>query len=352
MMYISVNFRPLVTLGCVILFAGSLGHAPLHAATEPSTNDVVTAPSDDVDWARHVVEAYKDFSEQQLEAVAALEQTRRDAAAAAAAATDSAERMEARMKQLQATLLADRERQIQALEDSHRFTLKVVSLFAITGFLGMLVVALFLMRVMSRRMRVATSTALAHRPLDALGTGDQALVSLDPAEESSARFLTAIERLEKRIAEMEQEAVAPEPAGAGRPGDIIAEPVAAVTPASATAEPSPEQNHVAVLLGKGQTHLNLGQFDEALACFDEAIALDPANADAHVRKGSALEGKDQIDEAMAQYDRAIALDQTMTTAYLRKGGVYNRLERYGEALQCYEQALRTQQRPQVQPMNS
>ena len=65
----------------------------------------------------------------------------------------------------------------------------------------------------------------------------------------------------------------------------------------------------------------------------------------YVKKGAALEKLGKLDEAIECYDRAIALDQSMTMAYLCKGGVFNRLERYGEAVQCYEQALRTQQHP-------
>ncbi|MGD0059838.1 MAG: tetratricopeptide repeat protein, partial [Verrucomicrobiia bacterium] len=74
---------------------------------------------------------------------------------------------------------------------------------------------------------------------------------------------------------------------------------------------------------------------------------DPTNAEAFVKKGMALEHLGTLDEAIDCYDRAIALDNSMTMAYLSKGGVFNRLERYGEALQCYEQALRAQQKPSI-----
>ena len=104
---------------------------------------------------------------------------------------------------------------------------------------------------------------------------------------------------------------------------------------------------IALLLGKGQALLNLQQADNALACFDEVITLDPTNAEAFVRKGIALERLGRLDEAIDSYDRAIALDDSMTMAYLSKGGVFNRLERYGEALQCYEQALRVQKKPSI-----
>jgi len=74
------------------------------------------------------------------------------------------------------------------------------------------------------------------------------------------------------------------------------------------------------------------------------LTLDPRNTEAFVKKGAALEKLKRLEDAVVCYDRAIAVDESMTLAYLYKGGVYNQLERFGEALQCYEKALRTQQK--------
>jgi tetratricopeptide (TPR) repeat protein len=49
-----------------------------------------------------------------------------------------------------------------------------------------------------------------------------------------------------------------------------------------------------------------------------------------------------LDEALACYDHALALDDTLADAYVGKGAIYNRLERYREALECYEQAAHLQ----------
>jgi len=51
----------------------------------------------------------------------------------------------------------------------------------------------------------------------------------------------------------------------------------------------------------------------------------------------------KLNEAIECYDRAIAADRLMTIAYLYKGGLFNRMERFGEALECYEMALKTQE---------
>ena len=97
------------------------------------------------------------------------------------------------------------------------------------------------------------------------------------------------------------------------------------------------------LLHEGQTLLNADRAQEALAAFDEAITLDPNNAETLVKRGTALEKLRKYPEAIQCYDRAIQADSSMTIAHLYKGGLLNRLERFGEALECYEEALRTQE---------
>jgi tetratricopeptide (TPR) repeat protein len=224
----------------------------------------------------------------------------------------------------------------------------------------MLIVALFLLRALNRRVEVGvappmgTPLGLGYPAAAALGAGATQLVAVDPAQQVSARFLSTIERLEKRINQLENAAEASEP-------DIDSQiAVAKVQPEPSNPAPAaetvghaaPHPNadraaRVALLLGKGQSLLHLQQTDTALASFDEVIAIDPTNAEAFVKKGTALEKLGKLDEAIDCYDRAIALDTSMTMAYLCKGGVFNRLERHGEALQCYEQALRAQQKVNV-----
>ena len=74
------------------------------------------------------------------------------------------------------------------------------------------------------------------------------------------------------------------------------------------------------------------------------LTLDPNHTEALVKKGAALERLRKLDEAIVCYDQAIAADNSLTIAYLYKGGLFNRMERFSEALECYEQALRTQEK--------
>ena len=336
------------------------------------TNSATT--EGDAAWSQHVVQSYQQLQDQQRSMLVAIEQARQDAAATAhaveqarqdadTAAKRNSEVMEARLSQIEQSVSAQREREIETMQSSHRFTLIMVSVFAGAGFFGMLFFAVFLLRIMNRRTEtlIAQFTGQALGPgftPVALADGETHVVPVNRVEHSTARFLNTIERLEKRINDLE---------GAGEPSTTVdpleskkaAEPQPSVSEArleapepelavtSAKTEKAERDARIALLLGKGQALLNLQQADTALACFDEAITLDSTIAEAFVKKGMALERLGNLDEAIDCYDRAIALDNSMTMAYLNKGGVFNRLERYGEALQCYEQALRAQQKPSL-----
>jgi tetratricopeptide (TPR) repeat protein len=330
--------------------------------------------------AQHVVQSYQQLQEQQQTLMHEVEQERQDAAATAhaveqaredaeATAKRNSEEVESRLNQIEQSVTAERSREIEVMQSSHRFTLIMVSVFAGAGFFGMLFLSVFLLRIMNRRTEtlIAQFTAHALNPgfsAPALGTGETQVVVPNRVDQSTARFLNTIERLEQRIHELEdssetaaileeatsRRSIEPSSNG-GTNGDESVEPKNGNEVDSATVRAKNERAErdarIALLLGKGQAHLNLQQADTALTCFNEVITLDSTNAEAFVKKGMALERLGSLDEAIDCYDRAIALDHSMTMAYLSKGGVFNRLERYGEALQCYEQALRAQQKPSI-----
>jgi tetratricopeptide (TPR) repeat protein len=343
-----------------------------------SAKDDITA--NDTKWSQHVVQSYQQIQEQQQTMMREIEQERQDAAAnaraveqaredAEAAAKRNNAEVESRLNRIEQSVTAEREREIEVMQSSHRFTLIMVSVFAGAGFFGMLFLSVFLLRIMNRRTETMIAQFTAHAlgpgfsPV-ALGPGETQVVPLNRVEQSTARFVNTIERLEQRIHELEDAAEPAADAHEPTPKKTVESPVDSVEPRAESPEPkavtemdsaatrvkserAERDARIALLLGKGQAHLNLQQADTALTCFDEVIALDPTNAEAFVKKGMALERLGSLDEAIDCYDRAIALDNSMTMAYLSKGGVFNRLERYGEALQCYEQALRAQQKPSI-----
>jgi len=203
-------------------------------------------------------------------------------------------------------------------------------------------------RAMNRLADIATALPLGRglggaAPLAALGPGDAQVVSVGPGpiEQSNGRLLGAIDRLEKRIYELEHTTQSSLKEEANE--EVKAESSNG-NGEGATIEADQETGRISMLLGKGQTLLSLDKVDEALACFDEILLLAPDHPEALVKKGSVLERLRRLDEAIECYDRAISKDSSLTIAYLHKGGLFNRLARYGEALECYEKALQTQER--------
>ena len=105
----------------------------------------------------------------------------------------------------------------------------------------------------------------------------------------------------------------------------------------------------AALLARGQTLLEQKHPGDALACFQQAIALDTSTANAFIKTGAALERLGRLDEARAKYEHALTLDGSHADAYIGKGNDLNRLERYQEALACFEQAADHQHHAHVLP---
>jgi tetratricopeptide (TPR) repeat protein len=331
--------------------------------TNSASAEKAQASDNDAFWAQHVVESYQQLQEQQQSMVREMEQARQEAETATKRNRDE---LESRLSRIEQSVSSEHDHEIEAMQNSHRFTLIMVGIFAGIAFFGMLFFAVFLLRMMNRRTEtmIAQFTGQLLGPgltPAALGNGDTQVVTVNRVEQSTARFLNTMERLEKRIHDLEGNTEPPEaglePSASGKHAEALPDVDGAPEAQPATeedaalsrakAEKAEHDARVALLLGKGQSLLSLEQADTALTCFDEVIALDSTNAEAFVKKGMSLERLGKLDEAIDCYDRAIALDNSMTMAYLNKGGVFNRLERYGEALQCYEQALRAQQKPSI-----
>jgi tetratricopeptide (TPR) repeat protein len=288
--------------------------------------------------------AYLQLQEQLHSALLAIEQARKDADAAAqrnnqaiqqareeseAAAQRNTDMIGARLKLIEQTLTNQRDREMEAMQKSNRFMLTIAAVVGGIGFIGMLFTAFCFWRALTRVAQITSSLqplpSLGHHSA-ALSNADGPFVSLNGPEMSSTRLLGAIERLEKRIHDLEHTSLLPHTV------EAEIEAIGSNTESMAT------------LMTKGQALLSGNEPDKALACFEEVLKADPHHAEALVKKGTALEQLKRLEEAIDCYDKAIASNQAMTVAYLHKGAVYNQLERFSEALECYEQALRTQQK--------
>ena len=333
--------RALLVWALVFLSAGCFG-------AETASPAAGSAKSEETN-AQETLRSYLQLQEQLHATQLAIEQSRTQAAAATA---ETAKALTLQLQGIEHALSSQRAQELTAMQNSNQAMLIVAGAFASLGFLAMLFMAYFQWRTISRLAEISAALPMAHAlgagaSVPTLGADDAHLVTVGPPEQSGQRLLGALERLEHRILELEHTTHPPLHDGAaldqnakGPPPPSNGEQTAAELAEAAAA---PEAARITMLLGKGQSLLNLDQAEEAVACFDQVLALDANHPEALVKKGAALERLRKLDEAIACYDRAIAADGSMTVAYLYKGGLFNRMERFGEALECYEQALRTQE---------
>lgn len=266
----------------------------------------------------------------------AIEQARQDAAATA---QQNAELFTEKLNAVEKNLAVQRERDLTTLvsmQESHRIALIAAAILASIGVLALFVTAYFQIRAMNRMAEIGALVSSSDS-LDsprALGQGNSLVpAQLNSAEQANARFLAAVEQLEKRIHELDGTTFGSRRTGAKRID---------LTDGSSNGDSngsSHSESSTDAILSKGQALLNADEPEKALACFEEALSLDANNTEALVKKGTALEALRKLPEAIETYDLAIAADKTLTVAYLYKGGVLNRMQRFAEAMECYEKAL-------------
>lgn len=243
-----------------------------------------------------------------------------------------------------------RAQEFETMQDSNHTMIVVAGAFTGIACLALVGIAFFQWRMNRIWAGISTSLPMSSglgptAAVPALGSGKVHLVGTGAVESANVRLIGALERLERRVQELEQTSepdVEPQARGSvsgdnGNSGAGNGEDSAGVTGQGATHETS----EVRVLLRQGQLMLKEQKVEAALTCFDEVLSLSPNHSEALVKKGVALERLHKLNEAFECYDQAISADGSLTMAYLYKGGLCSRLERFKEALECYEKALQT-----------
>jgi tetratricopeptide (TPR) repeat protein len=93
------------------------------------------------------------------------------------------------------------------------------------------------------------------------------------------------------------------------------------------------------LFDLGISLIELEREEEALAVFEQELALDPNNVEAWLNKGFALRLLERYEEALADFDRVITLDDKNARGFALRGMIYLQLKRYPEALADFDRAL-------------
>ncbi len=327
--------------------AASVFTGETNSAAEPPDKLLSEKPPE----AQQAMRSYLQLQEQMHTALLAIEQAR---AENDAAAKRNADAITTRLKTIEQAITLQREREVETARASNRWLLMVAGTFASAGILTMLLTAWFQSRAMNRLVDLAAAFrgTAAFTPA-ALTAGDAPPAGFPTPDSIGRQLLSAIERIEKRVNELEHPAqlvpaVLVNGHHNGTAKDVVADAAPASTTDTANTSDTDTTERVAMMLGKGQTLLNLNQAEQALACFEVVVALEPNHAEALVKKGATLERLNRLEDALECYDRAIAADPTLTLAWLHKGGLFNQLERFDEALECYEHALRSQQKAGVE----
>jgi tetratricopeptide (TPR) repeat protein len=338
-----IRILPLITL--VSLLLALPVRSPAASETNAETAEVSAAAAE-TSASNDTLRAYLQLQEQLHATQLAIEQTRRQVEEANA---KSANELANQLHSFEQSLSAQR------TQEAH-FMMYVLSSLAGISFLAVVITAYFQWRTVNRLADFTAALPMG-RSLGAvpaagtLGFGENALLSAGTVEQSNGKLLSAIERLENRIRELEHTATpalngdfveAPSESNGESSNSHTAD--GSISAPDFTSEAVDQIARVKQLLYKGQSLLHEEKADAAIECFDQVLALEAGNTEALVKKGAALEKLRKLPEAIECYDRAIAVDGSMTIAYLHKGGIYNRMERFGEAVECYEKALRTQEK--------
>ena len=94
------------------------------------------------------------------------------------------------------------------------------------------------------------------------------------------------------------------------------------------------------LVSQGNTDSNAGDYDRAIADFDEAIRLDPKSSIAFINRGDTYTNKGDNDRAIADYNEAIRLDPKSVLALSARGVAYAKKGDYDRAIADFNRAIR------------
>jgi protein O-GlcNAc transferase len=83
----------------------------------------------------------------------------------------------------------------------------------------------------------------------------------------------------------------------------------------------------------------LKRLDEALSSYDRTIALKPDHAEAYNNRGIVLFELNRLEDALVSCEKAVALKPDYAEAYCNRGNTFYALKRLGEALASYDRAV-------------
>ncbi|MBE9130071.1 MULTISPECIES: tetratricopeptide repeat protein [unclassified Coleofasciculus] len=100
------------------------------------------------------------------------------------------------------------------------------------------------------------------------------------------------------------------------------------------------QNHdYEIWYQNGERLASLGQYSEALASYEQMLAVQPDNSDTWIKRGGMLTHLNRYSEALASFEQALTIQPNDPTALLFRGLALHQLGRYKQAYVSYNEAL-------------
>ncbi|MBD2580258.1 glycosyltransferase [Oscillatoria sp. FACHB-1406] len=90
---------------------------------------------------------------------------------------------------------------------------------------------------------------------------------------------------------------------------------------------------------RGKSLAGQGDLAAAVACFQEAIRLQPDYIAAHNQLGNALQGLGQLEAAIAAYQHLLTFNPTLAQAYCNLGALWQIQGKTQNAIAAYQQAI-------------
>jgi tetratricopeptide (TPR) repeat protein len=88
----------------------------------------------------------------------------------------------------------------------------------------------------------------------------------------------------------------------------------------------------------GTNLAELGQYGDAIKCYDKAIGIDPTFAWPWNNKGNAFYNLGEYNESIMAYDKSLEIDPQFAIAWYNKGKAFQALHRHTEATIAFAKA--------------
>lgn len=118
-------------------------------------------------------------------------------------------------------------------------------------------------------------------------------------------------------------------------------------PVSGQSDPEAARREAQALVDKGRGLYQNDEDKEAVKTLEQAVKLDPSNAEGHLWLGLALNALDQVEDAkdslkksIELYKKVVEADPKNSAAFFNMGEAYKFFHRDEEAAQAYRQAIR------------